>query len=218
MKIVLISSSPRKKKSQTLLLAKQVLRGCAKETVESEIMYLCDLRIEFCRHCEKCHREIMSCPIEDDVRMILERMLEADGIILASPNYINQITASMKALFERASHFIHCKRLLGKYVVGVVSSGSGQDKDILDYIMRYAHICGAQYCGGVSSRAPVSEGKAEEAFKLGRELAADIEEKKRFSDQERAIQEGIEYFKKIMEMRKQDWIGEYQYWQEKGWL
>jgi len=61
------------------------------------------------------------------VASILEKMLDAEGIILASPNYINQVTASMKALFDRSSHFIHCKRLLDKYVAGVVSSGSGQD-------------------------------------------------------------------------------------------
>ena len=217
MKILVICSSPRKKRSQTLLLAKEVLRGSGDQTAGSEVMHLCDLRIEFCRHCEKCHRKIMSCPIEDDVRMILKKMLEADGIILASPNYINQITASMKALFDRSSHFIHCKRLLGKYIAGVVSSGSGQDKDVLDYIRYYAHTCGAQYAGGVSSRAPISKEKMDEAFRLGNELALDIEEERELPNQIRIIEEGRMHFKKIIQLRKQDWIEEHQYWQEKGW-
>ncbi len=217
MKILVICSSPRKKRSQTLLLAKEVSRGSGGQTVGSEVMHLCDLRIEFCQHCEKCHREIMSCPIEDDVRMILKKMLEADGIILASPNYINQITASMKALFDRSSHFIHCKRLLGKYIAGVVSSGSGQDKDVLDYIRYYAHTCGAQYAGGVSSRAPISKEKMDEAFRLGNELALDIEEERELPNQIRIIEEGRMHFKKIIQLRKQDWIEEHQYWQEKGW-
>jgi len=128
MKILLLSSSPHKEKSQTYLLAKEVLRGCGKTGIESEIIHLCDLKIEFCHHCEACHKKILSCPIRDDVRSILKKMLEAEGIILATPNYINQVTASMKAFFDRSSHFIHCKRLLGKYIAGVVSSGSGQDK------------------------------------------------------------------------------------------
>ena len=101
----------------------------------------------------------MSCPINDDVGMILEKMLKADGIIFASPNYINQITASLKALWDRAGHFIHCRRLLGKYVVGVVSSGSGEDKAVLDYIQYYANICGALYSGGTSSRVPIDKEK-----------------------------------------------------------
>ena len=183
MKILLISSSPRKEKSQTFLLAREVLRGCGNQDVESEAIHLCDLKIEFCRHLEACHNKILSCPIKDDVHMILKKMLEADGIILASPNYINQVTASMKALFDRASHFIHCKRLLGKYIAGVVSSGSGQDKDVLDYIGYYAHTCGAQYSGGVSSRAPLSEEKIKEAYQLGKRLALDIKEKRIFPEQ-----------------------------------
>ena len=51
--------------------------------------------------------------------MILEKMLKAEGIIFASPNYINQITASMKALWDRASHFIHCRRFQDKYVSAI---------------------------------------------------------------------------------------------------
>lgn len=218
MKILLISSSPRREESQTFLLAKEVLRGCGNKTVKTEVKHLRGLEIEFCRHCEQCHKKIMNCPIKDDTEDILQKMLEADGIILASPNYINQVTASMKALFDRSSHFIHCKRLLGKYIVGVVSSGSGQDKDVLDYVKYYGHTCGAQYAGGVSSRAPVGKDKMGEAFKLGNKLALDIKEEREFPDQIRVIEEGREHFKKIVSLRKQEWIEETQYWQEKGWL
>ena len=177
MQILLISSSPHKEKSRTFLLAKEVLKGFP-VLVKTEILHLCDLKIEFCRHCESCHRKIMRCPIKDDVRMILDKMLAADGIIFASPNYINQITASMKALWDRAAHFIHCRRLLGKYIVGVVSSGSGRDKTVLDYIQYYGHTCGAQYVGGISSSAQTIKEKAEEARNLGNKLISDIQEKK----------------------------------------
>ncbi|MBM3254360.1 MAG: flavodoxin family protein [Candidatus Omnitrophica bacterium] len=158
MRILLISSSPRKEKSQTFLLANQVIKAC-NGLVDFEVIHLADFNIEFCRHCEKCHRNILLCPIKDDVNDILRNMLEADGIILASPNYINQVTGSMKTLFDRSTHFIHCKRLLGKYIAGVVSSGSGNDKDVLDYIKYYGNTCGAQYSGGVSTRAPINEEK-----------------------------------------------------------
>ena len=217
MKILLISSSPHKEKSQTFLLAKAVLKGCP-DSAEPEIIHLCDCRIEFCRHCEECHRNIMQCPIKDDVRPILEKILQAEGIILASPNYINQITASMKALFDRSSHFIHCKRLLGKYIAGVVSSGSGQDREVLDYIKHYSHTCGAQYAGGVSSRVPFSNEKKDEAFNLGQSLTAAIKDKRLFPDQIKIIEAGKEHFKTIMEKRKNVWLAEYRYWKENRWL
>lgn len=220
MKILLISSSPRKEKSQTFLLALEVLKGCTtnNKDADSEIIHLCDLKIEFCRHLEACHKKILSCPIKDDVQMILKKMLEAEGIILASPNYINQVTASMKALFDRSTHFMHCKRLLDKYIVGVVSSGSGQDKEVLDYIRYYAHTCAAQYAGGVSSSALMSKEKMEEAFKLGKKLVSDIKEKREFDEQIKIIEEGKEHFKRIIEVRKDAWQEEYQYWQDRGWL
>jgi multimeric flavodoxin WrbA len=218
MKILLISCSPHKEKSRTFLLAKDVLKGLEQERAEIEIIHLANFKIFYCKHCEECHKNILHCPVPDDTEMILKKMLEADGIILASPNYINQITALMKALFDRSTHFIHCKRLLGKYIAGVVSSGSGQDKDVLDYIKYYGHTCGAQYSGGVSSDAQSIAKKKDEAFKLGRKLVMDIQEKKAYPEQLEIIGKGKEHFKRLIEARKKEWAGEYQYWQEKGWL
>jgi len=217
MHILLISSSPHKEKSHTFLLAKEVLKGFS-GSVKTEVLHLCDFKIEFCHHCESCHRKIMHCPINDDVHMILEKMLEAEGVIFASPNYINQITASMKALWDRSSHFIHCKRFLGKYIAGVVSSGSGQDKTVLDYIQYYAHTCGAQYTGGISSRTPIDKKKVKEAFNLGNKLILDIQEKRVFAEQIKVIEEFKEHFKNVIQMRKDDWVEEYQYWLNRGWL
>jgi len=216
MKILLISSSPHKGKSRTFALAKEVLRGLSDKKVHTEVIHLCDLKIDYCRHCEECHKKIMRCPIKDDVHEILNKMLQADGIILASPNYINQVTASMKALFDRSAHFIHCKRLLGKYILGVVSSGSGYDKAVLDYLAYYAHACGAQYSGGVSSAVPVSKEKMAEAFTLGNKFISDIVKKIKYPEQTNFIERGREHFKKIILLRKKDWPEEYKYWQEKG--
>lgn len=217
MKILLISSSPHQEKSQTFLLASEVLKGCL-GAATSEVIHLCDYKIEFCRHCEKCHRNILICTVKDDVHIILAKMLAADGIILASPNYINQVTGYMKTLFDRSAHFIHCKRLLDKYILGVVSSGSGQDTDVLAYIKYYAHTCGAEYSGGISSRVPISEEKKEQAIKLGNKLVTDIQRKEIFPDQINIIEKGREHFRKIIEVRKNDWVEEYQYWKDKGWL
>ena len=218
MKLVLISSSPRKAKSRTFLLAKEVLRGSKIKATESEIIHLFDLKVKFCRHCEACHKKILGCPIRDDVNWVLRKMLDADGIILASPNYISQVTGLMKTFFDRSSHFIHCKRLLDKYITGVVSSGSGQDKNVLDYIEYYAHTCGAQYSGGISSAAYAVKDKIEDANQLGQKLARDIREKKVFADQIKIIEAGREHFKRIMQSRKEDWKEEYKFWRDKGWL
>lgn len=218
MKILLISSSPHKEKSRTYQLAQEVLSGAQEHGASVEEILLADCHIEFCQHCEDCHREILHCTISDSIAAVLDAMLSADGIILASPNYINQVTASMKALFDRSAHFIHCKRLLGKYIAGVVSSGSGQDAGVTDYLAHYAHACGAQYSGSISSCAHLIEQNFSQARQLGRTLASDIKDKKLYPEQSKIIEAGRQHFKRVILMRKDDWQQEYRYWQQQGWL
>jgi multimeric flavodoxin WrbA len=218
MKALLISASPHKEESSSFLLAKEVLRGLAEGGITCESLHLADFEMSFCRHCELCHKKIMQCSIKDEVYVILRKMLEADGIVLASPNYINQVTAAMKTLFDRSTHFIHCKRLLGKYTAGVVSSGSGQNQAVLDYIGYYSNICGAQYSGGISALQQFGGEKKEEAAELGRKMAAEMQAQKKYPQQLKIIEEGRDYFSWIIKLRKDDWLQEYTYWVEKGWL
>lgn len=218
MRILLISSSPRKEKSSTFILAKEVLKGAIESGARAETVHLFDSRIDFCRHCELCHKKIMKCPAKDDVAGILNKILKADALIIASPNYINQVNAPMKALFDRSAHFIHCKRLLGKYIAGVSTSGSGYDLPVLDYIAYYGHTCAAQYSGGVSSCAHTVSDKFQEAYRLGEKLASDVKSKKNYPEQTKIIKQGKEHFKSIILLRKDDWKQEYDYWRKMGWL
>ena len=91
MKVVLICASPRGKASRTLALAKKVLLGCERSGAQTEVVHLCKYRIGFCRHCELCHKKILQCPIRDNAMMLARKILDADGVIFATPNYINQV-------------------------------------------------------------------------------------------------------------------------------
>ena len=218
MKALLISSSPHRKKSSTFLLANEVLRGLKKEGAVCQVVHLDGCQVLFCKDCQNCHRKIMKCLLKDDVKGIMRKMLNADAIILASPNYLFQVSASLKALFDRLGHFIHCKRLLGKYAAGVVTSGSGENKEVLDYIKFGVHTCGLQYSGGVSALHLFDDNKKKEAFRLGQRIALDIKRKKVYPDQQKEIERTRQYFKKIILFKRNDWQGEYRYWLSKGWL
>lgn len=218
MKVVVISASPHEERSNTFCLAQEVLEGVQEHSVTVDIIHLAKCNIGFCNHCDTCHKKILNCSVKDSVALILRKMIDADGIILASPNYISQVTGSMKTLFDRSSHFIHCKRLLGKYVLGVVSSGSGYNNDVLSYIKFYAHTCGAQYSGGVSSGIKRSPQVVEDAVRLGAKLVADIREQKQYPDQIENIEQGRQRFKQIVNLRRNDWSEEYQYWRDKAWI
>jgi multimeric flavodoxin WrbA len=217
MNILLISSSPHGEKSRTFALGGEVVKGIGTDAKVS-VIHLSGKKIEFCKSCDSCHVEILQCPIKDDADDIISKMLVADAIIFASPNYINQITASMKALFDRTSHFIHCKRLLGKYTAAIVTSGSGRNTEVFDYLKHYSNTCGAQYVGGVSAGSQVSDSIKAEAFKLGQSLTAAVKSTIKFPDQLENINRAIGYFTKLMILRKNEWPGEYKYCKDKGWI
>jgi len=218
MKILGILASPRKNKSNTLELLKEALSAAQGQGFCEEIIHLCDYKIEFCRHCEACHKNILSCPIKDDACLLQQKMLDADAIIFASPVYIHHITGHLKNLLDRSSHFIHCQRLLGKYAAAVATSGGGAHEMVPEYIKQYATACGAHYVGGVSTAVPLDKEIKRKAYNLGTDLSEAMERKKIFPVEQAVIQTQREYFKKVIRARKEDWPGEYQYWKEQGWI
>lgn len=104
MKISGIVGSPRKD-GNSFYLIREALKT-AKEAVlqlETEIIQLGDLNIESCRACENCAEEPYKCVIEDDFRLVLNKMKGADGILIASPRYgpFGACPSKMQALLER---------------------------------------------------------------------------------------------------------------------
>lgn len=217
MEILAICGSPRGKKSQTKILAEKVLEAAKSKGAGVEMVDLSEAQISFCLACEKCH-QVPDCVMDDDVKRILKKVLAADGLVLASPVYLNQVTAQMKALLDRSSHFIHCLRLMGKYVAVVTTSGGGGGADVQEYLKNYSFTVGAQYVGGADAKVPLKDSDLAAAASLGESLISAIQEKKVFPEQIHTIEERKIYFGRLIERRKDDWPHEYDYWQKKGWL
>ena len=121
-----------------------------------EFVDLGKARIGFCQACEVCHQG-PNCVLNDDTKGILQRMLEADAIVLASPVYLDHVTAQMKALLDRSSHFIHCLRLMGKYMAAVTTSGGGSGEATAAFLRKYAVTVGSQFVGLAGQGLAVTE-------------------------------------------------------------
>jgi multimeric flavodoxin WrbA len=139
-------------------------------------------------------------------------MLNSDGIVFASPVYIDSVSAQLKALFDRTSHFIHCQRLIGKYTCGIVTSGSGKGEMVLEYIKHYSNTIGAQYTGGINIKVPLKGEDFEKTVKLSDDFINSIKEKRKFKEQMEIIEKNKEYFKNLVLKRKEEWTYEYEYW------
>ena len=103
MKTMIINASPRKNMNTAQLL-KEAQKGAEIAGAETEYIDLFDYTFTGCRSCLACKRkdgERNKCFWKDDLSPIVERILAADAVIIGSPIYFGQPTASFRALWER---------------------------------------------------------------------------------------------------------------------
>ena len=127
-KIIGIVGSPRRG-GNTELLVIEALKSAEKEGVETELILLAGKDIKPCDGCRIC-RDTGECHITDDLRPIFQKMLEADGIILASPVYVGSATSQIKALVDRVVYWAGSKEKPFENKVGgpiVVARRAGQN-------------------------------------------------------------------------------------------
>jgi len=99
LKVLGISASPRREGNSDLLLH-QALSGAQQADASVEFLRLCDYRIEACSECYSCSAN-GDCPTQDDYPPILDKMLEADRLILATPVFFMTVSAQAKLLIDR---------------------------------------------------------------------------------------------------------------------
>jgi multimeric flavodoxin WrbA len=215
-KILGINASPRSSSSQTLKLVRAVLNGARSKGARTELVDICKLNIEFCNACGICYKK-GKCIKKDDFQALYKKMMDADGLVMGSPNYFRSITAQMKTMIDRMADAIHCQLLTGKYTVNVATSGgTGQYKQVTDYLNEIMLNFGSFITGsiGVSVRqGPKAFENAErKAFRLGEDLTEDIGATRNYIKQRRIMKENRMYFQHLVKMHKDDWTHEYKYW------
>lgn len=156
--------------------------------------------------------------LNDDANTILAKVLNADGLVLASPVYLNQVTAQLKAVLDRSSHFVHCMRLIGKYLAVVTTSGGGGGAQVQAYLRNYGNTVGAQCIGGVDAKSLLKPADVAAASALGQALVTAIREKQQYPDQIKSMESQKQYFRKLITLHKDDWPYEHQFWSNQSWL
>ena len=103
MKVAAFNGSARKD-GNTAILIRHVFRELEKQEIETEMVQLSGSRIHGCIACMKCfENKDQRCSVKNDIaNSCIEKMLDADGIILGSPTYFANVSTEMKALIDRA--------------------------------------------------------------------------------------------------------------------
>ncbi len=130
MRVVAFNGSARKD-GNTALLLDYVLGELQKEGIETETFPLAGKKLHGCIACYKCFQnKDQRCSVKnDDMNECIEKMVDADGILMGSPTYFTDVSAEMKALIDRAGLVAKAnedmlKRKLGAAVVAVRRAGS----------------------------------------------------------------------------------------------
>ena len=90
MKVLIISSSPRKD-GNSEVLCDRFAKGASEAGHKVEILTLRDKRIAPCKACYAC-MESHTCVVKDDMEAIFPKLVEADTVVLASPVYFYSVS------------------------------------------------------------------------------------------------------------------------------
>lgn len=104
MKVIAINGSPRKQWNTATLLGK-ALEGAAAQGAETELVHLYDLDYKGCVSCFACKtrggKSYGTCGFTDGLTPVLNRIIEADALIIGSPIYFGSVTGETRSFLER---------------------------------------------------------------------------------------------------------------------
>lgn len=99
-KVLILSGSPRKGGNSDLL-CDEFMRGAAETGNEVEKIRVAAKKVAPCSGCYYCTKNNGKCIHKDDMAEILQKMIDADVLVLASPVYFYSINAQLKAVIDR---------------------------------------------------------------------------------------------------------------------
>ena len=180
-----IMGSPRIRGNTDLLLD-EALKGAQSQGTETEKIRVTKLKLSPCLEDYGCLKD-GNCSIRDDMTDIYTKLLEADGVIIASPIFFYGLTSQAKALIDR------CQALwVRKYVLkqnmpaskrkgAFIAVGATKGKSLFDgsilTVKYFFEAIGVEYADELLVRGVDNKGEIEEhptaladAFELGRRL------------------------------------------------
>ena len=99
--VVALLGSPRKKGNSTVL-AKQIIRGVESVGAKVETVYLNGLNIKPCQGCYACKKKNSTgCAVDDDMQSLYPKLKGSDAWIIASPVYWFSMSAQTKIFMDR---------------------------------------------------------------------------------------------------------------------
>lgn len=99
-KVLILSGSPRKGGNSDTL-CDRFMQGALDAGHQVEKIFVSGKNISPCRACYYCRSHQGVCSIQDDMAEVLQKMIDADVLVLSSPVYFYSVSAQLKAVIDR---------------------------------------------------------------------------------------------------------------------
>lgn len=122
-KVLILSASPRKGGNSDLL-CDEFMRGAKETGHRAEKIFLRDKSINHCLACGACQGNGGKCVQKDDMAEVLDKMIAADVIVMATPVYFYTMNGQMKTLIDRT--YARYTKIRDKEMYFIVTAADGR--------------------------------------------------------------------------------------------
>lgn len=175
-KVLILSGSPRKNGNSDIL-CDRFAKGASESGHKVEKIRVSEKNISYCRGCYAC-KTSGKCVINDDMPEILQKMIDADVIVLASPVYFYSIDAQLKAVIDRTvARWLEVKNKEFYYIVTMADEEHTSADTTLACFRGYADcVDGAKEMGVIIGGGAYEKGEIkvlpqfEQAYQMGKNV------------------------------------------------
>ena len=175
-RVLILSGSPRIGGNSDIL-CDEFMKGAIESGNQVEKINVSKKKIDYCKACYYCQTHNGECVIKDDMTEILQKIIDADVLVLASPVYFYSIDAQLKALIDRTvARWTEVKNKEFYYIATCADGKEGLDRTI-ECFRGYADcVNGAKECGIIYGHSVYQKGEIKdkpqmkEAYEMGKSI------------------------------------------------
>lgn len=139
-KVFIISASPRKGGNSDVL-CDQFLLGAKEAGHEVEKVFLRDKKINYCMGCGVCNNT-HTCVQKDDMKDLLEKMVKADVLVLATPVYFYTMDGQLKTFIDRCvSRYTEMTNKEVYFILSAADTEKGNLKPTIEGLRGFTRDC-----------------------------------------------------------------------------
>lgn len=174
--VLILSSSPRKGGNSDLL-CDEFMKGAVEAGHSAEKIFLKDKNINYCTGCGLCvNNDYAGCFKKDDMAEVLDKMIKADVIVMATTVYFYTMSAQMKTVIDRCcAKYTKISNKEFYFIATAADSDKNSLERTFDSFRGFTDCligaveCGLLYATGVWTKGEVlNSSLMKEAYEMGR--------------------------------------------------